>query len=196
MVQIGNYDASQHDPNKALDPLPPGWYPMQIVASSVEKTQNGQGQYLKLEFEMIESAAPQLKGRKAWDRLNLWNQNAQAVDIANRTLSAICHATGVMQVQDTEALHHKPLAVKVKVRPAEGEYEPQNEVTGYDAFNARFPSGAMPNTPAGGPAAPGAAPPVSGPPKAPAVSKPPAPAVAPPPAQGGQPPWGGGAPQA
>lgn len=173
----GNFDASSVDPTTAFDPLPPGWYAMQIVNSEIRQAKNSDGQYVWLELEVLEQHHPDLKGRRAWERLNLWNSNQQAVEISQRTLSAICRATGEMQVADTEQLHHKPLAVKLKVRPAEGNYEASNDITGYDSIAARFPGGAAPpaaggaptqSAPAGG-AAPAGAP--SG--AAPASSTPP-----------------------
>ena len=59
------------------------------------------------------------KGRKLFDRLNLVNANPVTVEIAQRTLSAICHATGRMQVQDSEELHLIPFIADVQVLAAE-----------------------------------------------------------------------------
>lgn len=142
MVNLGsNFDASQVEPAQAFDVLPAGWYAAMITASERKETKSG-GAMLVLTFDLLENIHPQLKGRKVWGRLNLWNANAQAVQIAQRDLSAICRATNVLAVTDTDALHHKPLAIKLKVRPAEGEYEASNEIAGYDAIMARFPGGA------------------------------------------------------
>lgn len=144
MVNIGRpYDANQHEPNATFDPITPGWYAMQIIKSEVAKTKDGQGQFLKLTFEMIEAAHPDLKGRQCWDRLNLWNRSQQAVDIANGTLSAICRAIGQMAPwEDTTVLHSRPLAVKLKIRPADGNYDASNDISGYDAVASRFQTGA------------------------------------------------------
>ena len=87
------FDASQVDPAKPNEPLPPGDYPVQIIQSEMRVTKAGTGQYLWLEMEILDGEA---KGRKLWDRLNLVNASDQARQIAERTLSAICHATGVM----------------------------------------------------------------------------------------------------
>ena len=143
MVNLGQpFDPNAHDPNVAFDPINPGWYAMQIVASEVVKTKGGQGQFLKLTLEMIEATHPSLKSRKVFDRLNLWNQNQQAVAIASSTLSAICKAIGqVDHWDDSTILHNRPLAVKVKVRAAEGKYEASNDVSGYDAVS-RLQTGA------------------------------------------------------
>ena len=68
------------------------------------------------------------KGRKLFDRLNLVNANPQTVEIAQRTLSAICHATGRMQVQDSEELHLIPFIADVQVQPPKNGYGESNKV--------------------------------------------------------------------
>jgi hypothetical protein len=148
MPEIGSFDASQHDPSQAFDPMPPGWYAMKMVSSEVRDAKSSGNKYLWCEFEVLEQYHPGLKGRKAWARLNLWNSNAQAVDIAQRDLSAICRAVGQMVVTNSDALHHKPLAVKLKVRQQDG-YEPSNEISGFDGLAGRFETGGQqPRTPA------------------------------------------------
>jgi hypothetical protein len=150
MVQLGqNFDASSVEPNKAFELLAPGWYAAMIVASEWKETSSG-GQMLVLTLDLLENVHPEHKGRKIWARLNLRNASEQAVQIAQRDLSAICRAVGVLAVTDTEALHHKPLAIKLKVRPAKGEYEASNEIAGYDPIMARFPGGSAAAQPAQG----------------------------------------------
>ncbi len=67
-------------------------------------------------------------GRKLFDRLNLVNANAQTVEIAQRTLSAICHATGRLQVQDSEDLHLIPMLADVTVKPPKNGYGESNKL--------------------------------------------------------------------
>lgn len=166
MVQLGGtFDANSVEPSKSFDLLPAGWYAMQIVASEWKQTKAG-GAYLQLDLEMLEQHHPSLKGRKLWARLNLNNANDQTVAIAQRDLSAICRSVGVTTVTDTQQLHNRPLAVKVKVRAASGEYEAQNEPSGYDALMARFAQGAAPAPTA--PTSPAARPPATPTPGAPA----------------------------
>ena len=126
MAQLGGtFDASQVDPNQPHETLPPGDYRVQIVASEMRVTKAGTGQYLFLEMEILDGA---MAGKKLFDRLNLINPNRQAEEIAQRTLSAICHAVGRMQVTDSEELHFKPLVVKVVV-----DKEGYNQTKGYKA---------------------------------------------------------------
>ena len=134
MAQLGmTFDANQVEPNASFEVLPPGEYKAQIIQSEMRATSNGNGQFLWLELDIIDG---EYHGRKLWDRLNLVNANQQAVEIAQRTLSAICHATGQLTVTDSEQLHFKPLIAAVKVRPAGPDKtgvqrEARNEVKGY-----------------------------------------------------------------
>lgn len=134
MAYLGmNFDANTVEPNAAFEPVPTGWYRVSIIKSEMKETKNGEGHYLQLEMEILEG---QYAGCKLWDRLNLFNPNQQAVDIAQRTLSAICHAIGVLTVTDSEALHGHPLLARAVFVPAKGDYDAKNDIKGYkaDAF--------------------------------------------------------------
>lgn len=154
MAQL-NFDASTVAPNTGTqDAIPAGWYNVQIDQSELKPTKDGSGAYLELRLAVLDG---QYVGRKVFARLNLKNNNQQAVEIAYKDLSAICHAVGVMQVQDSSQLHGKPMKIKVSVRAATGEYEASNEVKAYKNINENVGGpGAMPA--AGGGAPWGAAP--------------------------------------
>ena len=126
MANLGaTFDASTVDPTATYEVLPPGQYVVQIVQSEMRPTKNGQGQLLALELDVLEG---EHAGRKLFDRLNLVNPNAQTVEIAQRTLSAICHATGRMQVQDSEELHLVPMLADVTVQPPKNGYGESNKL--------------------------------------------------------------------
>ena len=206
MAQL-NFDASTVAPAVAPEVIPAGWYNAQMTASEMKPTSDGTGGMLACEFTILSG---EHAGRKQFVRLNLFNKNPVAVEIAYRTLSAICHAVGVIQVQDSQQLHGKPLQLKVALRPAgpgsDGKhYEASNEIKGYKAIDgAGVPvAGAPAATPAwAAPAAP-AAPAAWTPPQAPAAPAVPqwAPPAAPaahapvsappaaPPAPAAPPPW-------
>ena len=149
MADIGNFDASAVEPAAPRDILPAGKYIAHIVKSEMSKTSKG-GQMLELELEVIDG---QFARRHFWDRLNLVNSNPQAVEIAQRTLSAICHAVGVIKVSDSEQLHFKPMLVTVKVKPAEEKYPAKNEVGGYEPANGAKAAAYTPPAASGAPAA-------------------------------------------
>lgn len=144
MAQFQNpFDATSVAPREAMDVLPDGEYPVVIDASEWKQTKAGTGAYLELTLQVTDGAH---KGRKLWDRLNLQNPNQTAVDIAQQTLSAICHATGVMKVSDSAQLHGIPMSARVKVR--QGDNGPSNEVKGYKPLRVGV-VGSVPPAPSG-----------------------------------------------
>ena len=125
-----NFDATTVAPNASFDPLPAGWYNANITSSEMKPTKDGSGAYIQLELTILDG---QYANRKVFDRLNVQNNSQVAQEIAYATLSSICHATGVIQVQDTSQLHGIPMEVKLSVRPASDGYEAANDVKGYRA---------------------------------------------------------------
>ena len=145
-----NFDARTVEPSTGTaEALPAGWYNVAIEDSEMKPTRDGSGAMLVLSFRVLDG---QYANRKIASRLNLRNNNAQAVEIAYRDLSAICHAVQVVTVQDSAELHGKPLKIKVAVRPARQdrnaetgevkEYEASNDVKAYKGINE--PTGAAP----------------------------------------------------
>ena len=125
-----NFNAESIEPNTSYEPIPAGWYTAIISSSEMKATRDGYGEYLSLTLQVIEG---QYENRLVFARLNLKNANDKAVDIARKDLAAICRAVGVMSPQASEELHDIPLMIKVKVRPASGEYEASNDIGGYKA---------------------------------------------------------------
>jgi len=134
MAQIGSFDATTVAPREDFSPIPADEYLAQIVDSDMKPTKNGNGQYAELTFEVMEG---EFKSRRVWARLNLDNPNVKAVEIAQRDLSAICHAAGKLQIRDTQELHYKPMLIRVEVSKREG-YADSNEIKAYK------PSGNVP----------------------------------------------------
>ena len=162
MAQI-TFDASSVAPEAPRELLPPDRYPVQIVQSEMRATKAGDGQMLWIEMDIIDGA---YRGRKIWDQLNLVNRSEIAQEIAQRRLSAICHAVGQVQVTDSQQLHFKPMLCTLKVEPAgidrrTGQHkDTHNKITGYQpmagtTITPRPPAQmapARPTTPAPAPA--------------------------------------------
>lgn len=124
------FDANTVAPSAPMDAIPAGDYEAMVTASQIKQTKDGSGRYLELTLE-IQSG--QFQGRKLWDRLNVQNRNQQAVEIAQRQLSGLCHAVGVLQLpNDATPLHNKPMVVKVAAKN-DPERGMANEVKGYKA---------------------------------------------------------------
>ena len=120
-----SFDATSVEPTTPYELLPAGKYRAQIVESEMRVTRNGMGQFLWLMLDILDG---QHKGRKIFDQLNLVNPNPTTVEIAQRTLSAICHATGRMHVSDSEELHLIPMTIQVKIKPPKNGYGESNAI--------------------------------------------------------------------
>jgi hypothetical protein len=125
------FETSTVAPSQSRDPIPPGKYVVQIVASEWKATKAGTGQYLSMEIDILEG---EHAGRKLWDLLNLENPNPKAVEIAEETLRDICHAQGKLGCDDSEDLHFIPMAATIKIKPGDANYGPKNEIGGYKAL--------------------------------------------------------------
>jgi hypothetical protein len=125
-----NFDASTVTPQAATGPVPAGTYLAHITESDVQPLKSGNGTGLKLTFEIIDG---QYKGRKIWENLNIQHSNEDTQRIAQSQLSALCHAVNVIKLQDTAALHLKPVNLKVVVREAQGQYQASNNIKGYES---------------------------------------------------------------
>jgi len=130
-----SFNARTVEPASTMDPVPTDWYKCVITNSEVKPTSKNDGHYINFEIQIIEG---QFAKRKGFDKVNIDNPNPVAVEIGYRTLSAICHATNVLDLQDTTQLHNIPLMVKFSLRPAglgadNKHYEATNEIKGYKA---------------------------------------------------------------
>lgn len=146
-----NFDASKIAPTTSFAPIPAGQYLSHITESDLVATKDGTGQMLKLTFEILDG---QFKGRKIWNNLNVQNQNQDTMKYALSDLSAICHATGNIQLQDSAALHFKPLKIKVVIGEAKNGYEARNNIKGYESANGATPAATGFAAPAASPSAP------------------------------------------
>lgn len=129
-MAILNFNANEVEPSKAFDPIPAGKYVAVITDSEMKETRAGTGRYLQLEFEITDG---EFAGRKLWSRLNIENQNAEAVRLARADLSAICRAVNVLTPNDSADLHNLPLVIKVHCRKDKNTGEITNDIRGYES---------------------------------------------------------------
>lgn len=144
---LNGFNAEEIEPQGSFEPIPAGWYTAMITESEFKPTKNGNGEYLQLRLDVIEG---EYEGRILWSRLNLNNPSQTAVEIAQRELSSICRAVGVMQPRDSSELHDRPLKVKVSIRPAGNGYDAINEVKAYDSAEGASAPAAKPAASSGG----------------------------------------------
>ena len=150
-MNLNGFNAENIEPNQSFDPLPANWYKAVITESEEKPTKAQTGSYLQLTIEVIDG---EFQGRKVFDRLNLNNPNSTAVDIANRTLSGICRAVGVMMPRNSQDLHDKPFMVKIAVKAASGDYGASNEIKEYAAVEKTQHAAPQRQASSAGPATP------------------------------------------
>lgn len=129
-----NFDANTVEPTGKFTPIPVDDYLAIITDSEMKDTKKGDGKYLLLTYEIAEG---EYSGRKIFETLNLVNANQTAVDIAQRALSAVCRATGVLHPKDSAELHGKPLVITVGLRAGSNGFEDRNIIRGYSRVDGK-----------------------------------------------------------
>jgi hypothetical protein len=135
----------------SFDPLPAGWYYVRITKADLTPTKDGQGQYIKVRYDV---AGGDRAGRVVFGNLNIKNASQKAEEVGRQQLGELMRAVGLSRVTDTDQLVGAELQIKVAIRPAEGKYDAQNEVKGFKSVEG----GALPmaSKPPAFPAAPSA----------------------------------------
>lgn len=119
------FDATKVEPQKAFEPLPLGWYPLQMVESEVKPTAKEGGKQFSFELEVVSG---EYKGRKVFDGYNIGNKNPVAEKIGQGQLSALCYAIGVLTFKETKELHNIPFEAELKIEPAKDGYDARNRI--------------------------------------------------------------------
>jgi hypothetical protein len=162
-MALFSFNAADHNASVSFMALPKGWYQAKLIESETAPTK-GNGQMMKFTAEIL---APEwAKGRKAFLRYNIVNNNPEAVRIGLEQMAALSIAAGHPRWENTEELHERPFHLKLKVTPADDQYDEGNDAAGYDAITVHRalakqvavggPAGSIPTV--GAPAFPGAAP--------------------------------------
>jgi len=108
------FDANKVEPENGFEPLPDGAYPCMIVKCEEKPTKTPGGVQLVVEFRVADGKYAK---RTVFHRINLENANAQAVQIGQGQLSALCRATGIMTPKAAHEFCNKVVRVTVKVVP-------------------------------------------------------------------------------
>jgi Protein of unknown function (DUF669) len=134
-VNLTGFDATQVDPMVIYDAIPADFYVITLVEATMDEngsnSKDPSGQSLHLTYQVEDG---EYKGRKLWDRLSLINANQKAVEIAQRTLSAICHAAGKLQPKDTDDLLGISIVGKVEIEEGSNG-KLRNVIKGYKSVS-------------------------------------------------------------
>jgi len=126
-----NFNTANEEEMDDFSVVPIGDYNVQIVKSEMKDTKAGDGKRLNFQFKILDG---EYKGRILFAGLNLVNSNPQAVEISRKELTSITKACDKTSIQDSGELHNIPLTVSVKIKPANGNYSEQNQITKYAPY--------------------------------------------------------------
>lgn len=115
MQLMEGFNPQEVDPTQGIGSLPLGRHPVVITGGEVKASKDGNNGLVEFALEVIDGPA---KGQQGAYRLNLYHSTSkQAVDIARKQLSAVCHVVGVYQLgsdgKQLSALFGKPFVVEV-----------------------------------------------------------------------------------
>ena len=151
------FDVNELPQGKAgnFEPLPAGWYTSTITQAEIKKTKAGNGEYIKVRFDIT---GPTHQGRVVFGNLNIKNANPKAEEIGRQQLGEIMRAIGLAKVADTDQLIGGQISIKLTIKD-DAQYGASNEIKGFNSLTgSAAPS--IPSAPASAPAATGkAAPP-------------------------------------
>ena len=117
--------------NGNFEPLPAGWYTATISQSELKDTKAGNGQYIKLRYDIT---GPTHHGRVVFGNLNIKNANPKAEEIGRQQLGDIMRAIGLAKVTDTDQLIGGQIGIKLEVKQDE-QYGASNEVKGFKSLS-------------------------------------------------------------
>jgi hypothetical protein len=117
--------------NGNFEPLPAGWYTATISQSELKATKAGNGQYIKLRYDIT---GPSHQGRVVFGNLNIKNANPKAEEIGRADLGEIMRAIGLAKVTDTDQLIGGQIGIKLSVKD-DAQYGASNEVKGFRSLS-------------------------------------------------------------
>ena len=131
-----SFNANDAPPPTSMSrgPLPEGKYEAIITQSDIKETKAGTGQYIELVIQITDG---EFSGRRLWERLNVSNPNKKAEEMAKTALGALCVATNVLDMDDTEQLHDIPFLIQLEIDRKEPD---RNRIVGYGAAKAVAPA--------------------------------------------------------
>lgn len=129
MGNLEFYNSEDYQEMGKWELIPEGVYRAIIAESSLEKTQAGDGEFLKITWQILDG---DFEDAKIIERLNLKNKNEKAVAIAGRIMKSICIAIGNLHPKDSSELHDVPIMITVAISENKKYGTNENKIKKYE----------------------------------------------------------------
>lgn len=126
------FDTAGEEEMDDFSVVPAATYNVQIVKSDLKDNKAKNGKRLTFQLKILDG---KYKGRMLFEGLNYIHPDSQTQQISRKVLTSMVKACGLKKIQsNTAELHKIPLTVKVKIKPADGNYGEQNQITKYSVY--------------------------------------------------------------
>jgi hypothetical protein len=127
MAHLG-FNPNSVEPAVPKGLLPKGRYVVVCEKSEVKPTKKNTGHVLLLVFVVQEG---DYKNKKIYDYINIQNENPMAQKLGQQHLAALCHAIGVVHLDNSYQLHGIPVEIDVAIKEATDGWEAKNIIRGF-----------------------------------------------------------------
>lgn len=140
-----NFNARNVKPSQAEQvAIPAGWYNTKIIKGEVKATKGANaGSQLLIYHEVLDG---EYQGNVLIAKFTMENTSEKAVEIGQQDLSALCHATGVLDVSNDQAFNNIRVQAKAgfeKQTAADvAKYGEKNKVKGWKPMEGATPAAA------------------------------------------------------
>ena len=128
-----HFDVNELPESKTFEPLPAGWYPVEIASSELRTTKSGTEKYIAVGYRVV---GENHSGRIVYGNLNIRNSNQKAEEIGRQQLGELMRAIGLEKLKDTDELIGAGLQIKLSIRK-DDQYGDSNDVKNYKSNGSK-----------------------------------------------------------
>ena len=133
----GSYNVNDVDDSDDFDPVPAGWYPMELTKNEwKDSNKDPDNKYIACTLSIL---GDDYNGRLIWLNLNLVNKHPKAVSIAEKDLARLTKSCGFEEVDDVDELMNIPFEGKLVVKEETANFPAKNEIKGFRQYEDSAP---------------------------------------------------------
>lgn len=111
---------------QSFEPIPAGWYQVQIERAETKPTKDGTGAYINVQMKVM---GPSYAGRIIFGRINYKSNSEQAEQIGRRLLDSLRRAVRIDRLVDSDQIVGAIVEAKIGIQVSKDpQYEDKNDV--------------------------------------------------------------------